>query len=110
MQSAVLDEGVHHRAALAGFDRPKEEPVFLAQGGRTNGVLDQTIVDLHFAVNPRITTSPDTRIRLTLPGWKTGATTAGKVRTAAAAYPCSRLPRTARGAFFFALSLPVAPT
>ena len=40
VQAAVLDQGVHHRAALAGFGGSKEEPVLLAQGGGTNGVLD----------------------------------------------------------------------
>ena len=47
---AVLDQGVHHRAALARFFLSEKQPVLLADSCRSNGVLAKVVVDLHFAM------------------------------------------------------------
>lgn len=49
MHLAVLDEREDSRVAHTGFLRSEEEPVFLADGRGANRVLDQIIIDFHFA-------------------------------------------------------------
>jgi len=44
---AAFDQGINDGAALAGIGFPDEEPVFLADGSRPNGIFHQVVVDLH---------------------------------------------------------------
>lgn len=48
--AAALDDGVEDGAAVAGGVGTDEEPVFLAQGGGPDGVLDEVVVDFDPAV------------------------------------------------------------
>ena len=50
VQPAVGDERVDHRAALARFFWAEKQPVPFPNGRWPNRVLDQIVVDLHFAV------------------------------------------------------------
>ena len=54
--AAAFDDRVDHSASPSGLGVADEEPVFLAQGGRANGVLDH---GLH-AISPKVTTIPTT--------------------------------------------------
>ena len=47
MSAASFDYGVDDRAALAGVGFPDEQPVFLANGRRPNGIFHEVVVDLH---------------------------------------------------------------
>ena len=47
--SATFDESVKDGSAFTGVGIAHEKPVLFAQGRRTNGVLDQIVVDLHAA-------------------------------------------------------------
>ena len=44
--ATAFDDRVDHGASPAGLGVADEEPVFLAQGGRADGVFDQVVVDL----------------------------------------------------------------
>lgn len=48
--TAVLDDGVEHRAAPSGFFRSDEEEVFLSYCGWTNGIFDEVVINLHQSV------------------------------------------------------------
>ena len=48
--AAAFDDGVEDGTAFAGLGFAEEQPVFLAQGGGTNGVFDQVVVDLEATV------------------------------------------------------------
>src|SRR5277367_338347 len=48
--AAGLDNAVDDRAALSGSGFADEEPVFLANGGGSNGVFDEVVVDLQSAI------------------------------------------------------------
>lgn len=54
--AAAFDDGVDDRAALAGTCFADEEPVFLAEGGRADGILHEVIVDLDASV-PQVNSS-----------------------------------------------------
>ena len=47
---AVADEGIKEGGSFAAFRIAHEKPVLLADGARTDGVLDQIVVDLDPAV------------------------------------------------------------
>ena len=49
MHPAVLDEREDRGVAHAGFVRSEKEPVFLADGRGPDRVLDEIIIDFHFA-------------------------------------------------------------
>ena len=44
------DEAIDDSTGLAGFRAAEEEEVLFADGGRTNGVLDEIVVDFKRAV------------------------------------------------------------
>ena len=48
--TAGFDDGVDDRSALTGSGFADEQPVFLANGGWSNGIFHEVIIDLHSAV------------------------------------------------------------
>ena len=48
--AGALDQGVNDGAALAGGFAADEEPVFLADGGGADAILDPVVVDLEVAL------------------------------------------------------------
>ncbi len=50
VHAAVFDQGIHHRAALAGFFRTEKQPVLFSDSGGADRVFDQVVVDLHLAM------------------------------------------------------------
>ncbi len=48
--TAALDDGIEDGAAFPGIGLPDEHPVFLAEGGGTDGVLHQVLIDLDASV------------------------------------------------------------
>lgn len=47
---AVADQGVERGGACAALGIAHEQPVFLADGAGSDGVLDEVVVDLHAAI------------------------------------------------------------
>ena len=47
---AGLEQGVVDRAGLSGIGTAEEEPVLFPDSGGSNGVFDEIVVDLHFAM------------------------------------------------------------
>jgi hypothetical protein len=56
VQPAVLDQGLQHRAALAGFGRPKEEPVLLSRGEQNRRICGVSKTEIFLAAPPIFTT------------------------------------------------------
>src|ERR1043165_4964504 len=48
--TAAFDHGVKNSAAFAGLGFSDEEPVLLSNGGGTNGVFHEVVVDLNAAI------------------------------------------------------------
>ena len=48
--TAALDDGIEDGAAFPCVGLPYEQPVFLAEGGGTDGVLHQVLIDLDASV------------------------------------------------------------
>ena len=48
--AATLDNGVKDGAALAGVGIAEEQPVLLSEGGRSNGVFHEVVVELEATI------------------------------------------------------------
>jgi hypothetical protein len=48
--AATLNDGVKDRAALASVGMAEEQPVLLADGGRSNGIFHEVVVELEATI------------------------------------------------------------
>lgn len=49
MHATVGHQRVDHRVAFAGFSAAHEQPGLLAHGRRSDGILDEVVIDLHLS-------------------------------------------------------------